>query len=644
MPKKLLNSLLKSASQSISIWKFPTVIDNPWRLLHSPTKGRRRQMTLGDQHGNFLKLLYSLIEKGVVQCEKDTYKALVELENAHLQLMKEMSKVISPSADQKKRLKIQIAHFRELIATLAVTEEPGKEMLVRLIGDVLADRGSNDFFTLLIIDELKKKGLNFEILASNHDDAFFRPIAMEGMKRKNPQQVRSATHMQALIKHGIVEQKEVNQLKKSYFQSIKLFSYSIESDENGKPSKLNIFNHAVAGPACLQSLIKTYQNTVFKDVQYRASTWEEICETIDAINEKFMAYCVSKNINEPWKAYEALMRKEDAVADYKFPHVRTPFIYLTWNRTKRPDDDIWGKKGGVEISTIHGHIGNQSVYHDNEGINLDDNAGKWAQFQDKALSAPPVLVEGKNPIYVASCYTSLKVWREEYRKYSSSSLLEKQPQCNQEYQELKALLNKFMNELKNCLTLLALSSRDVQDPHYRFWEHENERLVHIIKSITPILQELPLTIDENTYSNVQSKVKEIQQKLAEIDDITSSIEKIREVDAEINRESTNESFAPPAVEKKSQQFISLKSLRVNLSSMLSQLKSWIGNLTFLWKQDTAQQQFHPEKKDSLDITIQQKAEKFLRSDMAKLWGKKGNSNTETNQEDNQPNQPRIIEQ
>jgi hypothetical protein len=49
-----------------------------------------------------------------------------------------------------------------------------KKRLIRLIGDELADRGANDYLTLLLLGKMKDLELKYEIIWSNHGNFFYQ--------------------------------------------------------------------------------------------------------------------------------------------------------------------------------------------------------------------------------------------------------------------------------------------------------------------------------------------------------------------------------------------------------------------------------------------------------------------------------------
>src|SRR5262245_54716215 len=105
------------------------------------------QITLGDLHGNAMKLLYSLVRHGYINAIKDDYNAFCKLyiKAPHTLTLNDIN------------------NFNALLDKMAMNPQ-AQGCLVRLIGDVLADRGSNDYFTLKILEKLCKNNIEVEIL------------------------------------------------------------------------------------------------------------------------------------------------------------------------------------------------------------------------------------------------------------------------------------------------------------------------------------------------------------------------------------------------------------------------------------------------------------------------------------------------
>lgn len=142
---------------------LPSPVHTPQVNIFAPTiaeggllnPAENAQVTIGDLHGNSMKLLDFLRRSGVVNVAGGEYSTLVDIYKKNVEdLTRE-----------------DLTRFRGIIDRLLLQR---KDLLIRLIGDVLADRGANDYFTLYILDHLFKNGVKVEAIFSNHDDGAFR--------------------------------------------------------------------------------------------------------------------------------------------------------------------------------------------------------------------------------------------------------------------------------------------------------------------------------------------------------------------------------------------------------------------------------------------------------------------------------------
>ena len=106
-------------------------------------------VTIGDLHGNALKLLYFLIREGVLSL-------------ADLNHYTEFVETYYKSLDE-----ITIKDI-ETMRSIVKKSSVNNKIKVCLIGDEFADRGSNDYFTILLLQRLHTGRVNLEINISNH--------------------------------------------------------------------------------------------------------------------------------------------------------------------------------------------------------------------------------------------------------------------------------------------------------------------------------------------------------------------------------------------------------------------------------------------------------------------------------------------
>lgn len=329
----MLNSLHQS--QLVNIEQFPNLDAN-----YVFDEGA--QLTLGDLHGNALKLLYTLVRHGVIaNISKQDYRDFVRLYN----------KTANEISAQ------DLKWFNKFIRKIKVN---GKGTL-RLIGDDLADRGANDYFTLCILSKLLNR-TNVEIIVSNHSIEFVRAYEQADKYVSNLLrfgQAASMQNLQQLIDQKLISRKEIDTLMTSlYMPHVKLLSYTLDDANN----RLAIFSHAPIGVECIQT-IALKLGVAFKD-----ETAKELAQTIENINHVFVEKYVKT------KTVHTLFDNEAPSARPEFVDPKVaPFTHLIWNRNhdvNRPCD-----YKGYHLKWIHGHDSRPTnILH--KIYNLDNHLGK----------------------------------------------------------------------------------------------------------------------------------------------------------------------------------------------------------------------------------------------------------------------------
>lgn len=300
------------------------------------------QLTIGDLHGNALKLIYFLLRQNVLRLPApDDYAKLVAIYRKN-QLTAE-----------------DLACFEVILASMEVNPVG----TVRLIGDELADRGQNDYLTLKVIDLLRRKGVSVEILLSNHSAEFI--AAYETTKKFNSYNLnygdaRSMYALGKLIKDGIVSQEEVFSLiDNCYKPFLRALSYTLSQDK----TKITIYSHAAIDLCTIEQLTKVL------GVDYRDDEIEDLARTIDSINSKFYNYVKNNKAHTLYLRLRTAQGKDALV----LKHDENPFVFLMWNRRytaiNRP-----AKYKNYSLNFVHGH---DDAEESHENIyNLDNLLGK----------------------------------------------------------------------------------------------------------------------------------------------------------------------------------------------------------------------------------------------------------------------------
>lgn len=305
----------------------------------------RNQLTIGDLHGNALKLIFFLIYQNVLLINKNNYTKLSQI------YFKDPNELTNKDLET----------FNNII-NLAKVNSTGT---IRLIGDDLADRGSNDYFTLKVLEKLSGSNISFEILLSNHSIEFleayekkltFAPTMLDNIY------VISMNNLQYLIDKKLVSRSEIASIMgKCYIPNLKALSYTLSEDK----SRITIFSHAALGLNTLQSLAKKF------NVQYKDTSAAELANTIDQINLSFFKFAQGKKLHTLY----TLDVMFTGYCEKRINAEQFPLEFLMWNRFY-DDIDRPSIHKDYAIYFVHGHDPNGRT--SNNIYNLDNRLGKSA--------------------------------------------------------------------------------------------------------------------------------------------------------------------------------------------------------------------------------------------------------------------------
>jgi len=301
------------------------------------------QISIGDLHGNALKLIWFLLKHGVIDnISEQKYKDFINLYEKN-------TTEISKS---------DLQWFNRFVEAIKINQGG----TIRLLGDELADRGSNDYFTLKIFEKLFDNNIPLEIVLSNHTADFIRAYENQNNYSQNnlaPHFVKSMLGLNRLIEQKLISKKEVGLLfEKIYTPSLKVLTYTI----NEEAQSIAIFSHAPIGLQTIESLCQKLK------LPYCDNSLNALTKTIDSINNEFTNnYARNKKIT-------SLLASEK---QYKMGNMdvhKFPFMHLIWNRNysnlKRPNH-----YKGYTVQYIHGHDSREKNITDHI-YNLDNTLGK----------------------------------------------------------------------------------------------------------------------------------------------------------------------------------------------------------------------------------------------------------------------------
>ena len=342
---KILHTQVKE--EGVQLGDYPS--------LHSPLEPNM-QITMGDLHGNALKLMRILIQFHIFNLSKEAYHKLVAIYELESQ---------DVTVEVKKA-------FDDIIAQAQVNILP-PGFFLRFIGDELCDRGSNDYFILKLIEKIGVSNVPFEILLSNHGYEFLKTY-LQGLRETHSymEQTSFGVSLAALRylmnKKVVLEDEIFDIVEKHYLPHVKLFGCTIHTITK-KQEAVTVYMHA-PNPF---SHVKKVADCL--GVPYEDATSPALMETIVACN----------------KAFQKILK--DRTLDHLFEHLSSfeqeqhPIFQLIWERTTPTLPPIFH----FDLYVVHGHDGCGNVHPSLRGrvFNLDNICGKgpnlFAPFDNSVL-------------------------------------------------------------------------------------------------------------------------------------------------------------------------------------------------------------------------------------------------------------------
>ncbi|KTD23485.1 Dot/Icm secretion system substrate [Legionella lansingensis] len=346
---------MKIIEKSVDIYQYPTELEE-----------NSHSITIGDLHGNVVKLAQFLLRHGVIQFKSGIdpiagYNVLVHI----YETFGELAKLHLQRPYIREALTELVQQFNDFMCQLEIKNK----ILVRLIGDEVADRGSCDYFTLRLIRFLHENDVKVTILISNHNSEFiaayehlFITNELRSLNFIINEQKYSFFGLKLLLDEEVISETEVKELVQiAYKPTLKILDYTLTADSIG------IFSHAPTRFDVIKSLADYF------GVVYEEANKEALAGTIDNINHSFKLAVKDNKVHEffniPWNIIvENLSAAEIA---------QWPLIYVTWNRwdaAKETQDARPAELHDYHIWYVHGHDNYKSQLP--HVHNLDTYCGK----------------------------------------------------------------------------------------------------------------------------------------------------------------------------------------------------------------------------------------------------------------------------
>lgn len=325
-----------------------------FNLNETPQPGEHVQVmqdkwtTVGDMHGNPLKLLHILVKVGALKFKDHVNAAQVYSDFKNFYDVYDGSKGL----DETKSAIDSLLHNLE--------KNPEFTGGVRLLGDLLCDRGKNDLFILALLAKLDDVGVPKKIILSNHDmwfiysmEIFFRggSLQLPAESGGREDQVQSLQGLIELFDSITNEQRkeefkeELKELYRKYIADLVLIDLEINEGESPV-----IFTHAPITPNVLNDMAG-------------GNGLLAIYDDLGACNTKELKECMAREnatVRSQVLIYALHLRYRPDMINFSMYdgdiNQTTYFYQCLWMR--KPSPQSYPPIIDGQFMNIHGHDGN----------------------------------------------------------------------------------------------------------------------------------------------------------------------------------------------------------------------------------------------------------------------------------------------
>ena len=319
-------------------------------------------VTVGDMHGNAMKLIWILCHLGIL-----------ELQNPREE-WGQLWLIYKTPVNQLTYLVLQ--EFKNIVDTARIGRQHPGQMI--FIGDILADRGENDLFTVMVFAKIHGV-IPFKILLSNHD--VYTLFYLEDRTKVDELQVVAGRHskrsflnflkLARLIPLVVPEFKSL--ISRYYIPHLTLFAYEMRNQDN-----YALYSHAVFNLKHLISFLEPGKS---------------FAKDFDSV-KRFLTFIDSINV----KMFKWL--------DARCLHLKDPLISkIIWEREY--DESTFAFLRDLGIINVHGHVAIPIIEKDR--ISLDTGLGRSMHLK-KSGDYFPETMEGPLGVYstpYAAAFSSL---------------------------------------------------------------------------------------------------------------------------------------------------------------------------------------------------------------------------------------------
>ena len=340
----------------------------PYDLRQPPTPlaglDPNREVTIGDLHGNGLRLVHTLIREGILK-QRAGGRSISEIYN-HLQ-----DAYYNRATSEEDFFNIAQACLNEL------EFDPNACANFRFIGDVLADRGRSDAFTLSIIKRMFETGVKYTWMMGNHDHDFLTGLLLQDkiildVSRMSYNRVSDSEY----LKRQIFNPAFINKIM---FQQSKLIDYTLQMNE-GKLTNVVIYHHAPIG---LETIRGLYHHYYAENIAI--NTTQDLCAAIDAINAAYQKQGMHAFTQQAFEQCNKVHYSGTVRLALDANHAAAyPLEAVLWNRDyaviRLPKLMDTNTEKEIPIISVYGHDSKNraSSIVAQQQICLDQKAGKGA--------------------------------------------------------------------------------------------------------------------------------------------------------------------------------------------------------------------------------------------------------------------------
>jgi hypothetical protein len=288
-----------------------------------------------------------------VSFETSSVEAMAVPEAARLEKERKLNEALwerahlnATQTELKEELAKGIVQFRLFMQQIKINDPT---TLIQLIGDEVGDRGSNDYFTIVLLDFLKRNDVSVTKLISNHGHEFVSAyermltgFEFEPAGTLFPSQSVSISGLKLLLDLNIIDKEELTSLVESYKSSLKIIDYLLHDDG------ITLISHAPIRFDVLKKIAR-HMGVVYDD-----STKEALATTIDKVNTKFAVAVAENRVHKLYELgdFDAENMSATAVA-------QNPLEYVMWNRWNAAKDNSPKARpasvNGYAVHYVHGH-------------------------------------------------------------------------------------------------------------------------------------------------------------------------------------------------------------------------------------------------------------------------------------------------